>query len=191
MTRDDPWKSLTRDDPGKSLKRDAPWKSLRRDDPRKSLTRDATTRVLSFVGAGIPLVTPITGVERVIEERDLVRLPFASHGLVGLLPHEELMVPLYDLDAFATSRRAEPRNGDNMLAGVMPTPTGRIAVRFDRLSGLFPSGDPLPGGEQIVAELPAPLQPCIGGAAQIEGLVVFFFAPDLFAEQVLRSVLVG
>lgn len=155
--------------------------------PRKSLQRDAATRVLSFVGAGIPLVTPITGVERVIEERDLVRLPFASCGLVGLLPHEELMVPLYDLEAFATERRALSRSGDNLLAGVMPTPTGRIAVRFDRLSGLFPSGDPLPGGDQIVAELPARLQPCIGGATQIAGLVAFFFAPDLFAELVLRT----
>jgi len=149
------------------------------------MTREAATRVLSFVGAGIPLVTPITGVERVIEERDLVRLPFASSGLVGLLPYEELMVPLYDLDAFAMQRRAVPRSGDNLLAGVMPTPTGRIAVRFDRLSGLFPPGDPLPGGDQIVAELPVRLQPCIGGAAQIAGLVAFFFAPDLFAEQVL------
>jgi hypothetical protein len=146
-----------------------------------------STRVLSFVGAGIPLVTPITGVERVIEERDLVRMPFASCGLVGLLPHDEAMVPLYDLDAFSSDRRAEPRSGDNQLAGVMPTPTGRIAIRFDRLAGLFGAGDPLPGGEQIVAELPGPLQPCIGGAAQIEGLVVFFFAPDLFADIVLHA----
>jgi hypothetical protein len=169
------------------MTRDGHWKSLKGGDPGKSLTRDAAARVLSFVGAGLPLVTPITGVERVVEERDLVLLPFAFRGLVGLLPYEERMVPLYDLEAYTSQRRALPRGGDNILAGVMPTPTGRIAVRFDRLSGLFPSGDPLPGGERIVAELPPLLQPCIGGAAQIEGLVVFFFAPDLFAELVLHS----
>ncbi|MBN2358534.1 MAG: hypothetical protein JXR83_03715 [Deltaproteobacteria bacterium] len=160
---------------------------MTRDVPGKTLPREAATRVLSFVGAGLPLVTPITGVERVVEERALVRLPFACRGLVGLLPYAEAMVPLYDLEAFASQRRAVPRDCDNALAGVMPTPLGRIAVRFDRLSGLFPSGDPMPGGERIVSELPLPLQPCIGGATQIEGLVAFFFAPDLFVEQILHS----
>jgi hypothetical protein len=144
----------------------------------------ASTRILSFVAGGFPLFTPINAVERVAEELHVLLVPFAAPGLVGLLRSGEEMVPLYDLEAFATQHRAALRQQDFALAAVMPTPVGRVAVRLDRLAGLFPAGDPLPGGEGAKAALPERLQPCIGGATHLEGLVAFFFAPDLFAELV-------
>lgn len=148
------------------------------------MSAEPGTRILSFAAGGFPLFTPITAVERVVEELEVIRLPFAAHGLVGLLPHEDQTTPLYDLEAFAAGHRAALRDQDFALAAVMPTPVGRVAIRLDRLAGLFPAGDPLPGGEGAAAALPERLRPCIGGATHLEGLVAFYFASDLFAELV-------
>lgn len=148
------------------------------------MSAEPSTRILSFVAAGFPLFTPITAVERVAEELEVVLVPYAACGLVGLLPHDDLFVPLYDLEAFASERRATLRHHDFALAAVMLTPVGRVAIRLDRLAGLFPAGDPLPGGEGAAAALPERLRPCIGGATHLEGLVAFYFAADLFAELV-------
>jgi len=143
------------------------------------------TRILSFAAGGFPLFTPITGIERVVEELEILLVPFAAPGLVGLIPIERDAVPLYDLEAFATRGRASLRQEDFALAAVMPTPEGRVAIRLDRLAGLFPAGDPLPGGEGAKKALPERLQPCIGDATHLEGLVAFYFAPDLFAEMIM------
>ncbi len=147
----------------------------------------ASDRVLSFVAAGLPLVTPISSVDRVVEEATVMRLPFAGPGLVGLLVDDEEPVALYDLDAFASDRAGGLRDGDFVLAAIMLCPQGKLALQLDRLVGLPAMGQPLPGSESAVAALPEPLQPCIGGATLLEGLLAFFFAPDLFAELLLQA----
>ena len=140
---------------------------------------------LSFVAAGVPLVTSVENVERVVEEELVTLLPFASHGCAGLLDVEGVPVPLFDLEAFSQEQKALRRQGSFILAAVMQTYRGRMALRLDRLIGLSDPGEALHGVEGAVAELPPRLQGCIGGASLTDGLMAFYFTPDLFADLLL------
>jgi hypothetical protein len=145
------------------------------------------TRILAFVAGGWPLFAPIDQVDHVVEELRVIALPFAGPGLVGLLDDDDGVVPLYDLDALGSGLPAHPRQQDFALAAILLSPSGRLAVRLDRLVGLPSSFMTLPGSESAVAELPERVRPCITGVALVEGLLAFALSAARLAQLVAQG----
>lgn len=148
-------------------------------------------RVLACTVAGLSLHVPVAKVERVIEEQGVIHMPFAASGLVGLLPVDDLLVPLYDLDAMSQGTRPEPRHGDFLLVAVFSDFAERVALRLDRVQGLPMAAPVRPSVAADTASLPPLLQDCISGITESDGLLAFVFAPERLARRLREAVALG
>jgi hypothetical protein len=129
------------------------------------------TRVLCFQAAGHGWAVPLADMLRVVPEVELLAMPLPPAGLAGVMPDQEGVVAVYDLDALARGGRASTCPTGDALVGLFPHPGGAVGVRLERLHGL--AGDLLPLGDSaertIMDRLDAGLRPVVAGVAGREG----------------------
>lgn len=141
--------------------------------------------MLGFEAAGVRLIAPVASIERVVEVRAPLRVPFAGPGLVGLHLWQEQVVPVYDLGAFVRGQPAPQVDGD-ILAALMGAPAGRLALQLRSLPNLVPSSHRSSREAEVLAALPARLRNCVTGALETALGDAFFFAVDLFADSLAQ-----
>lgn len=148
---------------------------------------DLDEHVLDCSAAGVTLNIPVSRVERIVEEQAVITLPFAASGLVGLLPVDDSLVPLYDLDSMSRNTRPEPQRDGFALVAVLMDFAERMAIRVDRVQGLPPRAQALAEAESSVQALPNILRDCVDTAVQRQDQMAFVFSPPRFA-RILREM---
>ncbi|MBI5494900.1 MAG: chemotaxis protein CheW [Deltaproteobacteria bacterium] len=141
-------------------------------------------RTLMFAAAGLPLGVPLEDLLRVTETVEMLPMPMASTALAGVVESLEGVTPIYDLATLSAPSRGPPPRASTAagLVALFPHAHGSVGIRVDRLAGLSDAPEALGPDLQknLVAALPAALQPFITGAATSRGQLFFFFSRDAF-----------
>lgn len=152
----------------------------------------ASSRVLLFTAAGVPLGVHLEDLLRVVPESEVLPLPLAHPALVGVMEVLEGLCPVYDLAALAGVAPGERAPGEPMVA-LLGLPGGCVALRLDRLGGMAADVEPLAPDEEAaeLERVPAALRPLVHGVARAGRDCFCFFSTDAFLDEVSRPAAGG